>query len=243
MIPKIIHYSWVGTTIPRNVVDRINEWKSKLPDYKFMYWNEENYDFSKFKFTREKMKNHQWGYVTDELRYDVLYNYGGFYMDTDMIIKKNISDLLNQKMVWGFQYDNAILTAFVGSEPHHHLLKEILAQYSDEGNFGSLNRMVSNPFVTNIFIKKYGDTFTLNNKLQELEDGLVVYPRDYFCYPSHNDNANYAEHLFDNTWNNGKKQKGVYGFAKKIFKDVAPCFYADVANKRGVKATASLLIR
>lgn len=123
MIPKIIHYSWVGTTIPRNVVDRINEWKSKLPDYKFMYWNEENYDFSKFKFTREKMKNHQWGYVTDELRYDVLYNYGGFYMDTDMIIKKNISDLLNQKMVWGFQYDNAILTAFVGSEPHHHLLK------------------------------------------------------------------------------------------------------------------------
>lgn len=27
MIPKIIHYSWVGTTIPRNVVDRINEWE------------------------------------------------------------------------------------------------------------------------------------------------------------------------------------------------------------------------
>lgn len=101
MIPKIIHYAWVGTTIPRNSVDRINEWESKLPDYKFMYWNEGNYDFSKFKFTREKMKNHQWGYAADELRYDVLYNYGGFYMDTDMIIKKNISDFLNQKMVWG----------------------------------------------------------------------------------------------------------------------------------------------
>lgn len=29
-----------------------------------------------------------WGYVIDELRYDVVNQYGGFYLDTDMIIKK-----------------------------------------------------------------------------------------------------------------------------------------------------------
>lgn len=72
MIPKIIHYSWVGTEMPDNVRARINEWKTILPNWKFMFWNENNYDFDQFWFTREKLKNQDWGYASDELRYDVV---------------------------------------------------------------------------------------------------------------------------------------------------------------------------
>ena len=75
---KIIHYAWVGSEVPLKVKKRINEWKKVLPDWEFKFWNESNYDFSKFEFTYKKYMQQDWGYVTDELRYDVVNQYGGF---------------------------------------------------------------------------------------------------------------------------------------------------------------------
>lgn len=54
MIPKIIHYAWVGPELPLKVEKRINDWKKVLPDWEFKFWNESNYDFSKFEFTSKK---------------------------------------------------------------------------------------------------------------------------------------------------------------------------------------------
>lgn len=237
MIPKIIHYSWVGAKMPVNIQKRINEWKHQLPDWKFMFWNEDNYDFSKFAFTKQKMKEHDWGYSSDELRYDVVYKYGGFYLDTDMIIKKDISEFLNNKMIWGFMYDNSLLTSFFGSEPEHPLLKQLLNEYSDPDNKKYLLVMQSNPFVTKMFIKLF-PSFKLNGHKQLLSfegHSLSVYPRDFFCFPSHNKNANYTLHLFDNSW--GTRNKGLYGAMKWIGRRALPVTYGNIANKRGIKYT------
>ena len=47
MIPKIIHYCWFGNNAkPRNVEKCIQSWKSVLSDYRFIEWNEENFDVS-----------------------------------------------------------------------------------------------------------------------------------------------------------------------------------------------------
>ena len=58
MIPKIIHYAWLGPSMPDYAKSRVNEWKEKLPDWEFMFWNEDNYDFNKFKFTSHKISIH-----------------------------------------------------------------------------------------------------------------------------------------------------------------------------------------
>lgn len=234
MIPKIIHYSWVGTEIPNNVKLRINEWKRTLPDWKFMFWNENNYDFNQFWFTQKKMRDKDWGYATDELRYDVINKYGGFYLDTDMIIKKDLSPLLNENMVWGFMYDNSLLTSFFGAAPNQPFLDVILSEYSDHKNNEDLFRMTSNPFVTNIFLKKIS-SFESNGKMQNLNfenKGIKVFPRDYFCYPTRNRKANYTEHLFDNSW--GTSNKGVYGVVKHEMRKLFPILYGNIANRRGV---------
>ena len=52
MIPKIIHYAWIGTEMPQRVKERVKMWKKELPDWKFMFWNETNYDFKKFEFKK-----------------------------------------------------------------------------------------------------------------------------------------------------------------------------------------------
>lgn len=130
MIPKIIHYAWFGTTPPPFIEARVNEWRTQLPDWEFKFWNDKNFDLSKYAFSEKMYQAGKLGYAADELRYAVLYQYGGFYLDTDMIVKKDLAPFLNQKMVWGFQYDNSILTSFIGAEPKTPLLAEILDVYA-----------------------------------------------------------------------------------------------------------------
>ncbi len=105
-------------------------------------------------------------------------------------------------MVWGFQYDNSILTSFIGAEAKEPLLAKILDVYAGR-RFPELQNdmqnMTSNPVVTKILMKLYPE-FRMNGKQQELASGILVYPRDYFTYASRNRSANYMEHLFDNSW-------------------------------------------
>lgn len=51
MIPKIIHYCWVGNCPkPKSVLYCIESWRKFCPDYRIIEWNESNYDFSKNKY-------------------------------------------------------------------------------------------------------------------------------------------------------------------------------------------------
>ena len=46
MIPKKIHYIWLGKNSYPNLMDIcINSWREKLPDYEIVEWNEENLNF------------------------------------------------------------------------------------------------------------------------------------------------------------------------------------------------------
>lgn len=240
MIPKIIHYAWVGPSMPDYAQRRVDEWKEKMPNWKFMFWNESNYDFNNFKFTRQKMSDHQWGYAADELRYDVLNKFGGFYLDTDMIIKKDLAPLLDKDLVMGFMYDNSLLTSFIGSKPNNKVLQQILKMYADPKYDYLKDNLTSNPLVTDYLLKHF-DGFELNGKTQEFIPNSFIYSRDYFCYPSKNRKANYAEHLFDNAWDHGNAYKGIKGRIKRDFRKVAPITYGKISNYRGVKYTWSLM--
>ena len=45
MIPKIIHYVWVGENkIPRKIKKCMKTWRKHLGDYEFMFWNEKTFD-------------------------------------------------------------------------------------------------------------------------------------------------------------------------------------------------------
>lgn len=236
MIPKIIHYAWFGSQTPDYVKQRVHEWQTILPDWKFILWNEDNYDISKYQFSQKMYSAGKLGYAADELRFDVLYQYGGFYLDIDMIIKKKLDRFLNHKMVWGFQYDNSILTSLIGSTPRQPLLANILDVY--EGNrYPELQKdsyqMTSNPFITKILMKEFND-FRTNGKFQKLENGVVIYPKDYFTYLSKNKKANYTEHLFDNSW--GNRNNGLYGRIKANFKHYLPYTWAKISSKRGIKS-------
>lgn len=235
MIPKIIHYAWFGSPVPENVKKRVNEWEKILPGWEFKLWNEQNYDIHKFKFSGRKYDEKKYGYIVDELRYDVLYQEGGFYLDTDEVIKKDLTPLTKNKMVWGFMYDNCVSGGLIGSEPHEPFLKYLLDTYSGKINtdiYKDLEKVTSNPIITRTFLRRWPQ-MKLNGEKQELADGIFLFPKDYFCYPSRNKNANYAYHLFNNSW--GSKNHGMRKALKQLFKEVAPYTFAAISAKRGYK--------
>lgn len=236
MIPKIVHYAWFGSDLPEPLMSRVEEWKKVLPDWEFRLWSEKNYDLSQFEFSQSMYQQGKLGYAADELRYDVLYKYGGFYFDTDMLVKRPLDVFLDNKMVWGFQYDNSLLTSFFGSEPATPLLAHILEVYAGK-RYPELHadafKMTSNPFVTKIFLKEFPD-FRTDGSRQALSDGSQVYPKDYFTYPSKNADANFAEHLFDNSW--GTANRGLKGKVKALVKKESPYLWASISAKRGIKS-------
>lgn len=237
MIPKIIHYAWFGGPMPSSIEKRISEWKEVLPDWKFICWNEKNYNIHKFKFSGEKYDQKKYGYIVDELRYDVLFQYGGFYLDTDEIIKKDLTPLTKNKMIWGFMYDNCVSGGLIGSEAGQSFLKELLLTYNGTINrdiFNDLNDFTSNPIITRVFLKKWPN-FRLDGTKQILEDGIIIYPKDYFCYLSRNEDANYAQHLFDNSW--GTKNKGLRKITKNLMQNFFPYYFASLSAKRGFEKT------
>lgn len=180
MIPKIIHYIWFGKKpFPEKVQECIDSWHKYMPEYKFMLWNEDSFDVNSVPFTKQAYENKKWAFVSDYVRIYALNKFGGWYLDTDVEILKPLAPFENRRMVFGTDVNGA-LTALMGSEsghPYWNRMLDIYAKMSFIKEDGSLNIIVNNTYLQDVLMD-YG--FVHENKYQELGDGIVVYPDDYF---------------------------------------------------------------
>ena len=104
-IPHIIHYCWFGRN-PKSelVLNCIESWKKYLPGYEIREWNEDNYDVTQVNFVKEAYENQKWAFVSDYVRFDVLYQFGGIYFDTDVELLKPIpEEILAKRAFTGFE--------------------------------------------------------------------------------------------------------------------------------------------
>ena len=91
MIPKIIHYIWLGgKPLPKIAEKCIKSWQRYCPDYKIKRWDESNLDLDKYQFARDAYDAKKFAFASDVLRTDILYQYGGIYLDIDVELLKNI---------------------------------------------------------------------------------------------------------------------------------------------------------
>lgn len=206
MIPKIVHYIWFGgKPFPDKVQRCIDSWKKYLPDYEFVLWNEYSFDVNSVLFTKQAYENKKWAFVSDYVRVYALSKYGGWYLDTDVEILRPLDGFESQRVVLGTDHDGA-LTALMGSEPGHLYWKRIIDYYNSLSfinDDGSLNMTVNNTYLQSI-LSEYGYVF--ENKYQELIDGIVVYPDDFFHVANvelgtlHQTSNSYAIHWHTLLW-------------------------------------------
>lgn len=100
MIPKIIHFVWIGCDMPDWVERNINEFKRLNPAYRVMIHGEEVllsplrkiYDNCSYIASK-----------SDLLRYSALRKFGGWYFDTDFWPFRPLDDIVNAYGLDGFR--------------------------------------------------------------------------------------------------------------------------------------------
>src|SRR5699024_3298849 len=104
MIPRTIHYCWFGgKPLPAKVESNIASWKRYCPDYKIIQWNESNYEVHINDYVSQAYGQKKYAFVSDYVRLDVINEYGGIYLDTDVELIKPLDDLIQYKSFFGLE--------------------------------------------------------------------------------------------------------------------------------------------
>lgn len=179
-IPKIIHYIWIGNNKKPYIVNKcIETWKLYFPDYEIREWNETNYDVYKNKYISEAYKEKRWAFVSDFIRFDVLYKYGGIYLDTDVEVLKRFPDeiLNNINAFTGKEPNGYVSPGLVfGCEPQNIIAKKMIDSY-DSSIFEASKIYTVNQRLTDLLVK---EGYVIDDEFQ-IVLGLYIYPSDYFC--------------------------------------------------------------
>ena len=181
MIPKIIHYVWLGGEKPKAVLDCIKSWRDACPDYEIREWNESNSDLYLCDFIREAYALRKMAFVSDVIRLKVLIEYGGIYLDTDVRLLKSFDDFLHHRSFIGRESPFYVSTAVIGSEPNVAWISEFLSNsYTTKGKhfilrYGTLD-IVPNTRKLSEF---------LNNTWHRHFQDIALYEEDFFCCKSY----------------------------------------------------------
>lgn len=207
MIPKIIHYCWFGKGNKNKLItDSIASWKRRCPDYEIIEWNEDNYDISKNQYMKQAYDAGKWAFVSDYVRLDVLYQYGGIYLDTDVEVKKSFDPLLQLKGFGCFEDEKFVSTCLIAGEKGLPLFNKLLQDYENLSfvkQDGSFDLTINEGKITNALVK---DGLILNNTKQTVSD-FTVFTNDYFSPDLYGDRNfygksknTYAIHYFLGSW-------------------------------------------
>lgn len=105
MIPKIIHFVWVGgAPKPDLVLQCINTWRRFCPDYTIMEWGNDCLGEIDNQYVHEAFHEKKWAFVSDYIRLWALKKYGGFYFDSDLEITQDIDEFRKHKFVTGYDH-------------------------------------------------------------------------------------------------------------------------------------------
>lgn len=186
-IPKVIHYIWVGgAKKPESVEKYIATWREHCPDYEIIEWNEQNYNIQLNRYAREAYSAKKWAFVTDYMRLDILDQFGGIYMDSDVEVLKNLDDFLKDSAFSSFEAGDPsqifMPTGMMASEKGGVWVRYLKSYYSPHKSFfrtnGEIDDTPNTVTITRMTVDKYG--VKLNNKLQKFDD-FTIYPSEYFC--------------------------------------------------------------
>ena len=107
-IPRIVHQIWLGSPVPNEFRQWMDSWRHEGWDYKL--WTDE--EIAKLNMRNRELydRSENFGEKSDIARLEILYQYGGLYVDTDFeCLKIDTFDELHR----GFDF-------YIGFEPLEH---------------------------------------------------------------------------------------------------------------------------
>lgn len=241
MIPKIIHYVWLGNDKKPALIRKcIASWRKVMPDWDIKMWTMENIPHNIW--IDEALSVKKWAFVSDYVRAFALFNYGGVYFDSDIFLKKRIDEFLSCSFFTGVEYNRkkffstgsnllidcngnkknphsvvqglSIQSAVIAAEKGCPYIKEIMSFYENRhfiNDDGSYFFEMLAPDVQAFCAEKYG--FKYKDEFQKLNGGGYIYPSKVFASGIKDaDKDCYAIHVYSSSW------KDYSGIKKLIYR-------------------------
>lgn len=197
MIPKILHFIWIGdeSKIP---FDCINTWVEKNQGYTTKIWGNDSLHSVKWKNRKQlddMLAKKDYAGASDVMRYEILYNEGGIYIDADSYCIKPLEDWLldcqafacwEQELVRNNLIANTYIGGIPGSDMWRLCIEEVSRKDCTEDR---LAWMITGPMlVTDVFFKAQAD--------------LTVYPSHFFMRTHHSGYVSKVSghHFADHLW-------------------------------------------
>lgn len=224
-IPKTIHYCWFGRNPKPKLAEKcIKSWKKYCPDYEIIEWNEDNFDISAAPlYVRQAYEARKWAFVTDYVRLQVVYEYGGVYLDTDVELKKALDCLLGHKAYFGFENEKFINTGLgFGAEKELPILMEMMEDYQDvpflleDGTYDITPCPKRNTEV----LLRHG--LQLNGSKQILTGDILILPMVYLCPIDYETKKKrytretVSVHWFDASWQSEEERALANKYAREL---------------------------
>lgn len=195
MIPKIIHYIWLGgSPLPELAELCIASWKKHMPDWQIMRWDETTLKKSNCwldqmpLYVQQAYTARKFAFVSDYIRLWALEQYGGLYMDVDFLAFRPFDDLMDKYPAFaGYEGSKRqpVMQGVIASEPHGAWVRDMLATY-DTRTFikedGSLDMTPNTGYFTD---RLEAQGFVANGVEKDVYVNdvffLHVFPVYYFC--------------------------------------------------------------
>lgn len=186
MIPRIIHQIWINESdsrLPEQFAAYRDGWLRLHPGWDYKLWNLQNIDFE---LRRPELLKQAGSYaqLADILRLEVVYQYGGVYIDTDFECCRSIEPLLENVELFFCSEDGATITQSIfGANQTHPLVLRLLRNIPS-----IIGKEQANLETGPIFI-------TRNLLNHGFSDGLTLFPRSTF-FPYNWSELHRANELF-----------------------------------------------
>lgn len=241
-IPKLIHFIWVGPKeFPKTSVENLLSWQKLHPDWRLLFWTDskdrqcpikgmERHQIDEISFIALKpylSKTSNYAEMADLIRYELIYERGGVYVDHDVHALKpfdifNIAfdfyaALENPHTNTGFNGKIFPCNCLFGARVHHPILKEAIKnvqlrwdevenKYPGNDAKSTFARVMNRTFLSFRFAVE--DTLSQNHSIDMILPSSYFFADKIFKKSTRKELAKlgyvYATHAFASTWRDKK---------------------------------------
>jgi len=185
MIPTILHFIWLG---PLKIPTVIETWREMHPKWTINIWKDEDINSDRFiNKAIYDLPNKKYNQKSDIARLEILYRYGGVYVDADILSVKPIDKLLQNTDLFLFQeklglLSNSIIGSSVKNRTILNLIKHIKTNFTvEESVWKSTGPGIITTFLTDrklIRIPASHSQYDITSRTKS----LVIYPYYYINF-------------------------------------------------------------
>ncbi|MDX2265758.1 MAG: glycosyltransferase [Hyphomicrobiales bacterium] len=132
-IPRMLHMIWIGDDNPRPDAC-LKSWRDKHPEWEVKVWNDRDLygrTWRNQKHIDTFLRLRKWPGVADLMRYEILYENGGVYVDADSVCLRPLDDWLLESEMFAcwtneFQSTPLIANGFLGTVRRNPFLARVI---------------------------------------------------------------------------------------------------------------------